>query len=159
MNTLSRVKQNPGKGLYNCANPAKYKGDPKRIIWRSWLECRWMMKLDNNPSVKWWTSEEMHVPYVSPVDGKPHKYYPDFIFCVEENGKERVTMLEIKPSSECLPPKARKSKTGRVNRARFIKETYTWKVNEAKWRAAEIFCKANGWTFRTMTEVDINGMS
>jgi len=35
--------------------------------------------LDKNPDIISWASEEMIVPYISPVDGKWHRYFPDFL--------------------------------------------------------------------------------
>lgn len=151
------IKNQPGKGKFRPLHPEKYKGDPKTIVYRSWLEFRWMRKLDQNPSVKWWASEELPIPYVSPVDGRTHRYFVDFVYATEKNGVEAVTMLEIKPKTETRPPRMSVSKKGRQNRARFIKESVTWQVNQAKWRAATTFCQKHGWTFRTMTEVDLKG--
>ena len=33
---------------------------------------------DITHSVQEWGSEEIIIPYISPVDGKRHRYFPDF---------------------------------------------------------------------------------
>jgi len=51
------------KGLYRPTNPKKYVGDPNRIVYRSLLERRMMVYLDNNPDIVYWASEEIAVRY------------------------------------------------------------------------------------------------
>ena len=71
------------QGKYIPRNPNKYKGDPRNIIYRSSWEHKFMLWCDQqNSSVQEWGSEEIVIPYVSPVDGKRHKYYPDFYVCL-----------------------------------------------------------------------------
>ena len=38
-----------------------------------------MLTFDDNPNILKWASEEIAIPYVSPVDRQRHKYFPDFI--------------------------------------------------------------------------------
>jgi hypothetical protein len=44
-----------------------------------------------------------------------------------------------------MPTQKRKTK-------RFITEAATYAVNQEKWRAADKFCKDNGWEFLVITE-------
>ena len=69
----------PNKGRFRPKNPQKYKGDANNIIYRSTWEIKVMNYLDDNPNVIWWGSEELPIPYYSPVDKKMHRYFPDFI--------------------------------------------------------------------------------
>jgi hypothetical protein len=154
---VNRIKNQPGRGKFRPLNPEKYRGDPKGIVYRSWLEFRYMRKFDGSKDVKWWASEELAIPYVSPVDGKTHRYFVDFVYCVEQNGKERVVMLEIKPKSQTGKPKISVSKNGRQNRKKFINETVTYAVNSAKWSAARQFCQKHGWEFKVATEQEMGG--
>ena len=55
-------------GKFKPKNYKKYKGDPTRIIYRSLLERRFMVWCDNNENVIEWGSEELQIPYKSPVD-------------------------------------------------------------------------------------------
>jgi hypothetical protein len=65
-------------GKYNPINPKKYKGDTSKVIYRSLWERKLMVYCDNTKSVLEWGSEEVIIPYVSPWDGKVHRYFPDF---------------------------------------------------------------------------------
>ena len=85
------------KGWFKPQNPKKYKGDPNNIVYRSSWELRVMKWLDEHPNILWWASEELPIRYVSPVDNKIHRYFPDFIARVKENGKETTMVLEVKP--------------------------------------------------------------
>jgi len=73
------------KSRYIPSFPKKYKGDPNNIICRSSWErkfCRWC---DLNENILQWGSEEFFIPYLSPIDNRVHKYFPDFIIKLKEN--------------------------------------------------------------------------
>ena len=131
------------KGQFKPRNPHKYIGDLSNIIYRSGWELKYMMYLDNHPDILQWNSEEIVIPYRSPVDGKFHRYYPDFLV----KTKHTVMIIEIKPKKQTTPPK----KPKKVSR-QYINEVMTWGVNEAKWKAAEEYCKDRQWKFRVFTE-------
>lgn len=138
------------KGRFRPQNPSKYKGDPSNIIYRSSWELRVMKYLDENSSVLWWASEELFIPYLSPVDNRPHRYFPDFIVRALNKDKKEVTMvIEVKPEKQTKPP-AQKRKT-----RQYLNEVVTYAVNEAKWKAANLFCKEHGWEFKILTEKDL----
>lgn len=138
-------------GRFIPKNPSKYMGDHKNIIYRSSWECRVMDFLDRNPSILAWNSEEIIVPYKSPVDGRFHRYFPDFLVKVQtKDGKTKTMMVEIKPKKQTQPPEPQQRKT-----KRYINEVVTWGVNQAKWKAAEEYCKDRLWEFRVMTEEDL----
>ena len=109
-----------------------------------------MNELDNNPAVIVWASEELVVPYISPKDGKVHRYYPDFVVKFNTSQGVKTVVMEVKPAAQCAPPKKPKRIT-----ARFINEAVTYEVNQAKWAAARRLCKEAGWEFRVTTEHDI----
>ena len=135
------------KGRFKPKNPQKYKGDPNKIIYRSTWEVKVMNYLDENPNVIWWGSEELPIPYISPVDKKRHRYFPDFIAKMRKaDGTVMTYVIEVKPEKQTQPPtQKRKTKT-------FLQETITYEVNKAKWYAAEEFCKDHGWQFQILTE-------
>ncbi len=88
------------KGRFIPNNPKKYNGDPNHIIYRSSWEVRVMKYLDENPNVIWWASEELPIPYRSPVDNRIHRYFPDFIVKVRrKDGLVMTYILEVKPES------------------------------------------------------------
>ena len=75
------------KGKYQPINPGKYIGNPTKCIYRSLWERKFMNWCDKSKSVIRWGSEEVIVPYVSPVDRRRHRYYRDFIIgTMDRNG-------------------------------------------------------------------------
>ena len=135
------------KGRFRPKNPQKYKGDATNIIYRSTWEIKVMRYLDENPNIIWWGSEELPIPYISPIDKRKHRYFPDFIAKIRKSdGKVMTYIIEVKPEKQTKPPtQKRKTKT-------FIQEAMTYEVNKAKWYAAEEFCKDHGWQFQILTE-------
>lgn len=141
-------------GRFRPANPQKYKGDPTKIYYRSSWELKYFKLMDRNPDVIWWQSEEVVIPYYSPIDGKRHRYFPDVIAKVRtREGTAKTFMIEIKPKAQTRPPDRSKMKTaqGRVSR-RYLNEVKTYGINEAKWKAARMYCAQRGWEFLIHTE-------
>ena len=139
------------QGIFRPRNPQKYKGNPSNIIYRSLWELKLMRYLDDHPDVLGWGSEEVVIPYRSPIDGKLHRYFPDFI--VKKRNKDGTTstvIIEVKPRAQTIEPKVQKKAT-----KRYINEVMTWGVNQAKWKAAENFCKDRNWRFQLMTEKEL----
>ena len=135
-------------GKFSPKNTNKYLGDPTNIWYRSLWERRVMVHLDDNPNVVGWSNEEIIIPYLSPVDGRWHRYFPDFYVKVRNRqGLIESRILEVKPKSQSVPPKVR----GKVTR-QYLKEVAAWGVNEAKWKAAEEYCKDRNWKFNVITE-------
>jgi len=142
------------KGTYRLKNRAKYKGDPTKIVWRSLLERSFMVWCDNNPNIIQWQSEEVVIPYISPVDGKKHRYFPDFTITNTEN---ETTIIEVKPESQTMPPIEPKKET-RKTKLRYLNECKTFVVNTAKWDAALAYCNRKGYKFSIITEHDIKNI-
>ena len=93
-------------GKFKPKNYKKYKGDPTKIYYRSLWERRFMVYCDNNPNIIEWGSEEIIIPYISPLDNRPHRYFPDFYIKVREtNGKVKRYIIEIKPQKQTIMPK------------------------------------------------------
>jgi hypothetical protein len=137
------------KGKFSPKNPGKYRGDPTGIIYRSLWERKVMVYLDENINVLEWRSEEIAIPYRSPVDNRIHRYFPDFIVKVRNpDGTVRTMMLEVKPKAQTREPKIPTNKKTK----RYITEVMTWGVNQAKWKSAQEFCLDKGWEFKLITE-------
>jgi hypothetical protein len=135
-------------GRFNPANPQKYMGDYKNIIYRSSWECRVMNWLDKNDDILQWGSEELIIPYKSPVDGRFHRYFPDFLVRVKtKDGKTKTMIIEVKPDRETKEPKPRKRLT-----KQYLQEVTTYGINQAKWKAAQEYCLDRGWEFKVITE-------
>ena len=100
------------KGKYKPSYPQKYKGDPTNIIYRSLWERKFMVYCDNNERILEWGSEEIALPYRSPVDNRVHRYFPDFYIKVKEStGEIKKYLIEIKPLKQLSPPPKPKRQT------------------------------------------------
>jgi hypothetical protein len=136
------------KGKYNIKNIKKYKGDPTNVTYRSLWERKFMKYCDENLNIIEWSSEEIIIPYRSPIDRKIHRYYPDFWVKLRRNDKKiECFLIEIKPKKQTIPPKKPSNMT-----QKYIKEAYTYGINEAKWNAAKEYCKDRNWKFEIITE-------
>ena len=134
------------QGKYRLRLPSKYKGDSRNVVFRSSWEYKFMQWCDSRSVVEEWGSEEIAIPYISPVDGKRHRYYPDFY--VKVRGKKYI--VEVKPFRQNKEPKTQKRMT-----KSYINEVFTWGVNQAKWKAATEFCKDYGMEFMLITEKEL----
>jgi len=138
-------------GKFTPKNPQKYVGDYTKITYRSSWEARVMTWLDKEPNVISWASEELAIPYISPVDGKRHRYFPDFIVKVKnKDGKVSTMMIEVKPQKQSVEP----AKRSRVTK-QYITEVMTYGINQAKWKAAQEYCLDKGWQFKVLTEKEL----
>jgi predicted nucleotidyltransferase len=121
------------------------------IWYRSGWELKAMQHFDQNPNVLEWSSEEYIIPYVSAVDGKWHRYFPDFYIKVRtKTGEVKEYICEVKPKAQTQEPKVQKRKT-----KKYIYEVLNWGVNTSKWEAAHRFCQSKGWEFKILTETDL----
>lgn len=142
------MAHNYKQGFFKPKNPKKYMGDSSNIVYRSGWEKRVMDWADTNPNVVRWSSEEIVIPYRSPVDNRYHRYFVDFyVEAVGRDGGVRKMLLEVKPKAQTQEPKEQKRKS-----KRYITEVVTYGINQAKWKAAEEFCKDKGWEFLLITE-------
>lgn len=133
------------QGFYTPKNAQKYIGK-RTPRYRSGWELTFMTFCDTNSNVLYWASESMVIPYQHPFTGKPTNYIPDF-FVVYENkfGKKIAEVVEIKPKKQSLIE----------SKVASAKDRMVVAINHAKWRAANGYCKAHGFTFRVITEDDL----
>lgn len=139
------------KGYFKPRNPTKYMGDPTTIIYRSSWELKLMRYLDSHSDVIKWASEEFSIPYVSPIDGKVHRYFPDFLVKKRNSNKIIETVvIEVKPHIQTTAPTVQKKPS-----KRYLREVYNWGINSAKWAAAKRYCDHREWKFVIMTEHEL----
>lgn len=139
------------QGFFKPKNPSKYIGDPTNIVYRSSWELKLMLYLDTHKDIIEWGSEEIIIPYISPLDNKVRRYFPDFIIKkINRDGKKETALIEVKPAAQTKPPPKQEKIT-----KRYITEVRTWGVNEAKWKAAEEYCKDRNWKFYIFTEKEL----
>ena len=138
---MSRFAQ----GKFTLKNPDKYVGG-KTPTYRSSWEFAFMRFCDEHPSVSQWASEAIRIPYRNPLSGKQTIYVPDFfIVYADKNGKQRVELIEVKPSNQTVKEKLGKSRSNQLH----------YVINQAKWGAASAYCKQKGMIFRVINEGDI----
>ena len=139
------------RGKYYPTYPKKYKGDPSNIIYRSLWERKFMVYCDKNVKILEWGSEEFFIPYRSPLDGKIHRYFPDFYVKVKtKQGTLKKWVVEVKPKVYTRPPKTPKRKT-----KKYITEVRNWAVNDAKWKNAIEYCNDRNMEFIIITEDEL----
>jgi hypothetical protein len=105
-----------------------------------------MKMLDENAGIIQWASESIKIPYRDPLTGKHTVYVPDFLIQYQDkNGTKLTELVEIKPASQQILERVGKNK---YNQAQFVK-------NQAKWTAANAWCKQQGIKFRVLNENDL----
>jgi hypothetical protein len=132
------------KTLFKPKNIKKYVGDSTNIVCRSLWERRVCKFLDENANIIKWSSEEIVIPYLNPIDKKIHNYYPDFLVQFDDGNKINTWLLEVKPFKQTFL-KENSSK----------KEKTTWLINSSKWNAAKNYCIKNNMEFKILTEKEI----
>jgi len=132
-------------GFYQLINPEKYVGKNTPHYRSSW-ENATMRMLDTNPGILKWASESIHINYKNPFTNKQTIYVPDFFVLYQDaNNKQHAELWEVKPNKETTLEAAGRSKKAQAAAI----------LNQFKWQAASAYCKANGLTFRIITENDL----
>ena len=139
-NKMKRVPKNSVflTGDFAAYNPKKYVGTLP-IVYRSSYEFAMMRKLEMNPTVKFWNSENITIPYKMKVGSviKTRNYYMDFEVISKT---DRKYIVEVKPITKTPTTKAQ---------IHMNNENY---MNACKWRAALMWAKRNNYTFRIIGE-------
>ena len=131
------------KGKFRPQNYKKYKGDHTKIIYRSGWELTFMKYLDRQPEVLRWSSEEIVIPYRSPIDNRLHRYFPDFWVKTVQG----ESLIEIKPKKQTRKPKAPLRMTRTYKNA-----LITYERNRRKWSTAYAWCIKRNMKFLILTE-------
>ncbi len=138
------------QGIFKPQHPEKYEGDVNNIIYRSSYEYKFMQWVDLNKNCIQWSSEEVIIPYISPLDNKFHRYFIDFkLTIINKNQIKQTFLIEIKPKSQVKPPRNKK------NKIQLMEELATYSINQAKWSAAKEYCKKHNYQFKIVTEDDL----
>jgi len=135
-------------GRFKPTNITKYRGDHRNIIYRSSWEKVFMKYCDKNDNIIEWGSEEVIIPYNSPIDNRIHRYFPDFYIKVKDlSGRPKKYIIEIKPKKQTQEPVIQRVKT-----KKYVREVMEYAKNSAKWDAAITFCKDRMMEFKILTE-------
>lgn len=138
------------KGLFNPVNDNKYRGS-RPIVYRSGLELNFFRWCDRNERVLQWGSESVVIPYISPKDGRMHRYFVDSVLVLKTDDGNKKFLVEIKPDKQTRPP----STISRKSKKNLLYEQINWAVNSSKWEAAKNWCQKNGFEFVILTEKDL----
>lgn len=138
------------QGTYKPINRNKYKGK-NNPTYRSGWELKFFKFCDNNPNVLEWSSETVIIPYINPIDNKPHRYFVDNMVYIKEGEVKKRYLIEIKPSKQTLPPTISKNK----KKSTMIYEQVTYAQNKAKWAAAVDYAKKHNMEFKIITEKEL----
>jgi hypothetical protein len=136
------------QGIFIPTNSEKFIGS--KAIYRSGLELKFFRFCDTNPNVLKWGSENVVVPYKSPLDNRVHKYYVDNFVSIKEDTTVKNYLVEIKPSKQTKPPQTKYRK-----KQHLLYEQKMYITNQAKWKAAREYCKKCGFTFIIITEKEL----
>lgn len=148
------TKGYPKPRKWRPKHPEKYIGDVSLIVARSSWEVRFLNWCDSNPNVLKYCSEEIVIPYVSPIDGRVHRYFVDMLVQLKtRSGKIQNVLIEIKPLMQTQPPK----KTSGKSKDTYLNEVVTYETNRAKWEAAEQWCQKHDMKFMILTEKELFG--
>ena len=145
-----RKRKGYKQGIYYPRDEKKYVGT-QPIIYRSGWELKFFRWCDVNENVLEWTSESIVIPYVSPLDGRPHRYYVDNSVVIKEDNKIQKYLVEIKPKKQTIPPVFSKRK----KRSTVLYESQMYVKNQAKWKAAKQWCRKKNYKFLIITEEEL----
>lgn len=137
------------QGIFTPVNKSKFIGT--RATYRSGLELKFMRFCDNNINVIQWGSENVIVPYISPLDGRVHRYFVDNYVVIREGLTVNRYLIEIKPSSQLKIPTTKYKK-----KEHLIYEQSTYIINQAKWAAAAAYALKHNCIFKIITEKELN---
>lgn len=143
---INTLMNNPYRqGFFHPKNTEKFLG--KTAVYRSSLELKFFKWCDTNPNILEWGSENIVIPYISPMDGKIHRYYVDnFVHIMEENAKVKY-LIEIKPEKFTKEPSR-----GKKSATTFLREKFLYSINSSKWDAAQKYCQKFGYKFLIITD-------
>lgn len=137
------------QGIFNPKNKTKYIGKEKPV-YRSGWELKFFRWCDDNSNVVEWASEAVIIPYLNPATGKVQRYYTDGVVAIKENNCIKRYIIEIKPSSQVIPPQP-----GKKKKSTLLYETLRFAQNQAKWEAARKWCEKKGYSFWILTEKEL----
>lgn len=150
---MKLTKKNPkfSQGIYIPKNKTKYRGNDYPRYMSSW-ELKLFRWCDDNNDVLEWSSENIVIPYVSPIDQRTHNYIVDAVIKLKTSNGIKKFLVEVKPYKQTVPPsyeKPVKSKTQIYERLNYIR-------NKAKWDAAKMWCEKRDFEFVILTEHHLN---
>ena len=162
INSAPRQSSKYKQGLFTPKNKDKVVklNSHGGLYYRSGLEQKMMVYLDNNPNIINWGAEHLKIPYEKTewVSEKQefktseHTYYPDFYYELKkENGEISKVVAEVKPSSETMEPKISSNPSSKQLK-NFEYALKMYNKNLSKWKYMMEYCDRKGFKFIIITE-------
>lgn len=135
------------------------------LYFRSGLEQKMMIYLDNNENIINWGAENMRVPYEKTewisedqeFKTSSHNYYPDFYYELRKSdGTTSKVVAEVKPFSETIEPKLANNPTSKQLK-NFEYALKMYNKNLSKWKYMIAYCERKGFEFIIITEKHLGG--
>jgi len=130
------------------------------LYYRSGLEQKFMVYLDNNESIVHWNTELIKIPYTKnawnnkllEMTLSEHTYFPDFYYELKRaDGSISRVVAEVKPEHETKPPKLQPNPTSKQLR-NFEYALKEYSKNLDKWKYCIEWCKKKGFEFIIITD-------
>ena len=132
-------------GIFKPQHPEKYKGFGQ-IIFKSFLEAKFMFYLDNDPKCVAWWAEPFNIKYFDKSTNRWRQYYIDFVVEMMDGTSKTKYWVETKTVGETKKP------TGGRNTQALLESTKIYVKNLCKWNAAQKVAKQHGAKFLVITE-------
>jgi hypothetical protein len=162
---LNNAPKQPNKyhqGLYIPKNKDKVikLNSQGGLFYRSGLEQKMMIYLDNNEKIVFWGSENLKIPYTKTewvaesqdYKTSEHTYYPDFYYELRKaDGSISKVVAEVKPYSETVEPVLKSNPTAKQMK-NFEYALKMYNKNLSKWTYMIEYCQRKGFEFIIITE-------
>lgn len=136
------------------------------LYYRSGLEKKFMVWLDNNENIIMWGCENLEIPYEmthfeenGDIKVKRHRYYPDFYYRIKNSdGSLKDVVVEVKPQKEyemVLLLSEGKIDVNDGSLKKLKRQEYDVKMgykNKCKWVTMIKWCNKKGYEFIIITE-------
>lgn len=130
------------------------------LFYRSGLEQKMMIYLDNNDKIINWGAEHLKIPYTKTewisekqdYKTSEHTYYPDFYYELKkDDGTISKVVAEVKPYSETIEPVLATKPTAKQLK-NFEYSLKMYNKNLSKWTYMIDYCQRKGFEFIIITE-------
>jgi len=134
------------------------------LYYRSSLEQKFMIYLDNNENIVHWNTELIKIPYTKnawnnrlmEMTLSEHTYFPDFYYELKKaDGSISRVVAEVKAEHETQPPKLQASPTAKQMK-NFEYALKEYSKNLDKWKYCIEWCKRKGFEFVIITDRHLN---
>lgn len=130
------------------------------LYYRSSLEQKLMMYLDNNDNIIYWNTELIKIPYIKnawnnnllEMNMSEHIYFPDFYYELKRaDGTISRVVAEVKPEKDTKPPILKNNPTSKQMKD-FKYSLTEYAKNLDKWKYCIEWCQKKGFEFIIITD-------